>query len=331
MARVDGTSPERRIARAVAAGGGVATRAALRGTGVSDDVIDRRIANGFLVPVRRGVLSIGRPLKSAGEQRAAGLAAAGPDAVLSHDSAAAIWGWPTDGGRVVHLTCPRRRRRSEGFVFHESPLHPRSSTTRNGQRCTTVARTLVDVAGMHGPLVAERAWSSAASMRQLRPRDLAFEVESGNGRAGVATVRRLLRRHTALAERRTRSELEREALRLIAARRIVPPAVNRLVLVGARTFEADLLWGDRRLIAELDGRSVHEHREAFESDRERDAVLGLAGWRVTRLTWWDLTGRPAATARRIRGFLAQEPLRAVPGRRTGRVGGPFMPRGARPR
>jgi very-short-patch-repair endonuclease len=65
-----------------------------------------------------------------------------------------------------------------------------------------------------------------------------------------------------------------------------------------------MLWRSHRLVAELDGRDYHE--EPFERDREKDADLVTAGYRVVRVTWERLTGRPAREAKRFRTLLAQD-------------------------
>ena len=70
-------------------------------------------------------------------------------------------------------------------------------------------------------------------------------------------------------------------------------------------FRVDLLWRQQRLIVETDGRDVHTTRQAFERDRERDQRLMLAGWRVVRFTWRQLTREPERVAATLRALLAQ--------------------------
>jgi very-short-patch-repair endonuclease len=63
-----------------------------------------------------------------------------------------------------------------------------------------------------------------------------------------------------------------------------------------------MLWRRHRFVAELDGRDYHE--EPFERDREKDADLVTAGYRVIRITWERLIGQPAREALRFRALLA---------------------------
>ncbi len=64
-----------------------------------------------------------------------------------------------------------------------------------------------------------------------------------------------------------------------------------------------MLWDDRQLIAELDGFEYHHTRRAFEEDRDRDAQLLLAGYRVIRVTWEKVMRRPEQLAKELHGLL----------------------------
>jgi very-short-patch-repair endonuclease len=59
------------------------------------------------------------------------------------------------------------------------------------------------------------------------------------------------------------------------------------------------VWRDRRLIVEVDGYAYHRSPQAFEDDRERDVRLQVAGWRVLRFTWTQITRRGAWVAASI--------------------------------
>ena len=69
-------------------------------------------------------------------------------------------------------------------------------------------------------------------------------------------------------------------------------------------FEVDAYWPNHHLIVELDGYETHQTRKAFEPDRERDAVLLLAGYPVVRITWRQLTREPEKVVSRLRRLLA---------------------------
>ncbi|HEY7151613.1 MAG TPA: DUF559 domain-containing protein, partial [Solirubrobacterales bacterium] len=69
-------------------------------------------------------------------------------------------------------------------------------------------------------------------------------------------------------------------LRYCRERGLPIPAVN----VPVAGYEVDCLWPAARVAVELDSWSHHGTRNAFESDRRRDARLQSAGYRVVRLT-----------------------------------------------
>jgi len=73
------------------------------------------------------------------------------------------------------------------------------------------------------------------------------------------------------------------------------PTVNQRVA----GFEVDMLWRAKQLIVELDGRAVHDRSQSFEDDRERDAELTAAGFRVVRVTWQRLRDHPGREAERL--------------------------------
>jgi very-short-patch-repair endonuclease len=49
-------------------------------------------------------------------------------------------------------------------------------------------------------------------------------------------------------------------------------------------LEVDCYFPTHRLVVETDGWDTHRTRQAFESDRAKDAALTAAGYRVVRFT-----------------------------------------------
>jgi very-short-patch-repair endonuclease len=70
------------------------------------------------------------------------------------------------------------------------------------------------------------------------------------------------------------------------------------------THVVDAYWPDRKLVVQLDGFKHHRTRRDRERDAGTDADLELAGNRVVRLTWGDVTTRRARTLRRYEALLA---------------------------
>jgi len=118
------------------------------------------------------------------------------------------------------------------------------------------------------------------------------------GRAGAGTLGVLIREHRA-GLTATRNDFEERFLALCRRDRLPQPEVN----VPLLDYVVDFFWLEARLIVELDGRATHDTRRAFQADRDRDGRLAVAGYRVVRFTWWDVTRRPAVVGDRVRRLL----------------------------
>jgi very-short-patch-repair endonuclease len=218
----------------------------------------------------------------------------GPYAVLSHRSAAVLWGMLPGRGPRVDVTVPSGRRGHRAIVAHRSPLSAHEVTKRDGIPVTTPARTVLDLAAVVHRRELERALDEAAYLRL----DL-DGLEPRRGRRGGAAISRVLAEHRAGATR-TRSELEERVLALCRRADLPAPEVNAPV----EGFTVDFAWRAQRLIVETDGWQAHGTRAAFERDRRRDADLTTAGWRVLRVTWARVMREPRAVAIQLSSLLA---------------------------
>jgi very-short-patch-repair endonuclease len=118
-------------------------------------------------------------------------------------------------------------------------------------------------------------------------------------RPGAPSLQATLSRYAA-GSTLTRSELEEAFLRLCDDHGLPRPETNTRI----EGIEVDFVWRDARLIVEVDGYAFHRSPGAFEADRERDARLTVAGWRVLRFTWRRITDRQAWVARVVNDCLA---------------------------
>lgn len=285
----------------------VVSRQQLLDAGLTANQINGRIRRGILSPVLRGVftLTASTPLQTA-TRFAAALLASGSDAVLSHRSAAHIHGMLNADRGAIHVTTAQRSRSHPGIVIHRSSRLELATTTRDRLRCTTVARTLIDVAGAEGPVVLGRAWTTLAGRRALNVNAIQHELRRCPDRPGNTPVRLLLAEHREIVSGSTRSYLESRAISFCSRYGLPMPAVNALVATDDdRPYEADLLWSRERVIVEIDTWKTHGHEHSFRADRQRDFALQLAGWVVVRLLERDLTVDAARTAERLRTLLSQ--------------------------
>lgn len=209
----------------------------------------------------------------------AAVLACGPGAVLSHGAAAVHWGLLRPLKGPVDVTVPnhngRKHRRGirihrcrnlGGSPFQTNSWGKRPTTLHRRIPVTTVARTLEDL-----------------RRSDLRP----------------ALVRRAIRQAEflrlpmgAIETDGTRSDLERDFLRLWRRHRLRAPEVN--VSIGRMTV--DFLWRKERLVVETDSYVTHGGSIAFEDDRTRDLELRRRGYRVHRFSERQLEIEPDAIA-----------------------------------
>jgi len=145
----------------------------------------------------------------------------------------------------------------------------------------------LDLAGVLAKRQLERALNEAEVHGLTDRLSVPDLLERYPGRRGSAVLRSLWR-DRAVVRGITRSELERRFLAVLDGTDLPRPRRNAHVSVQGRFFEVDCLWAEQRLIVELDGRESHGTDLAFEKDRERDRLLLVEGWRVTRITWRQL-------------------------------------------
>ena len=270
---------------------GVVTREQLIEIGLSDQAIGRRVEDGQLWRVHRGVYAVGRPTLTLHGRFSAAVLSCGPGAALSHLAAGVLLGLLSERGPRIDVTVPGSggRRRRGAVIIHRGPLPAADVTTKHGIPVTTPARTLIDLADVLPRRRLERALDEAAYLRldvtDLQPRP---------GRRGSGALAEALARHDA-GTTRTRSDLEERMLSLLDRFHLPVPEVNG----GIEGCTVDFAWRAQRLIVETDGWRAHGTRHAFERDRRRDADLLAAGWRVLRVSYGRLEREPEWVAERI--------------------------------
>ncbi len=232
----------------------------------------------------------------------AAVLAVGPDAVLSHRSAAALWS--VHASRYLEVTDGRSHRRLPGLAVHRSSLAPDEITTERGIPLTTVPRTLLDLATVLRRSQVERAVNEA-EVRGLTDRlSLPALIDRHPGRPGTPMIKAILSRRTNV----THSELEARFLSFIAESGLPAPEVNAWLQVRGDWIECDCVWRPQRLVVELDGRAVHGTALAFERDRARDRRLHAEGWRIVRITWHQLQDEAHLLAADLRTVLNRPSL-----------------------
>ena len=297
----DEPPPDHRVARVAAERDGVLSIHRLRACGLDDHAIARRVRDGRLHRLYRGVYAVGhRGLTLRGRFRAAVLAC-GERAVLSHFAAAAFWGfWIWDAHSVIDVTIGSGTRDVDGIRVHRSRTLERDVWVRHGIRVTSPARTLLDLAAVLPEKTLRRMARRAQAQRAVTIRQILELLERANGHHGAERLRAVI----ADGPAPTRSDLEDLLLDLLDTAKIERPEINAPLRFGNETITPDYLWRAQRVAIEADSVTWHDHKLTREHDADKQARLEAAGLRVLRITWRQITRSPQQTVARIRAALA---------------------------
>jgi hypothetical protein len=235
----------------------------------------------------------------------AAVLACGPGTVLSHRAAGRLWKLLPRSSALPEVTRPRSFRPRGAIVAHRSTVPDDETSLVDGIPVTSVSRTLLDLGAILSWHLLERALNEAEVLRLIDRLSVPELLERYPRRRGSAALRALFRDRSAVRGI-TRRELERRFKAVLAGTGLPRPRLNAPVSAQGRFFEVDCLWSAQRLIVELDGRESHGTELAFEKDRERDRLLLVEGWRVTRVTWRQLRDDAPAVIADLRSLLREE-------------------------
>lgn len=230
---------------------------------------------------------------------------AGPAAVLSHHSAAALWSLRGYSSEVLHVTAPHKSTSSKRFRRHVSHLPLDERTVERGIPATTVPRTIFDLAATESVDVIKNLLKESEFRHLWDKLSLWDLVERYPGRRGVRKVRVALERLKEEPAGREDGPLEERFAQFLRRHRLSLPRFNDWITVGGKRYRVDCHWPGTGQIVELDGWESHKTRTAFREDRARDRRLRVAGYSVTHITWNQLDDEPEAVAADLRMLLAR--------------------------
>jgi hypothetical protein len=225
----------------------------------------------------------------------AAVLACGPDAVLSHRSAAVLHRVRDWGHTKIEVTIPGRAPRAHsGVAVHRSTtLADTDVTAVDNIPCTSVARTLLDLADVVNHRQLEWSFDQAEILEVLDLRAITDQLARNPTRRGVKAIRKVLTEHY-IGGTRTASENEELLLSITRPLGIQDPDTNYVIALpdGGPPIKVDFVWHAQRVALEADSRKWHGSRQRMESDRRRDQRLIVAGWTAIRTTWRQMTYRP---------------------------------------
>lgn len=284
------TSPTatKRHARIAAAQHGVIRTEQL---GLTSGGVGKRLANGSLHRLHRGVYAVGHAKLSREGEWLAAVYAAGDEAALAGFSGGKFWKVSRFWEPAIQVAVPKRRRAQAGFEIVPARLRRGEWLIRDAIPVCNVPRVLFDMS------------------RDLLPEQVANVIHEAEFRKlfDERQIRRtnpVLRAAIALHKRGsagTRSGLEDRFLKLIRGARLPEPIINTRHL----GFELDFRWPG--LNVEIDGEH-HDRTRSRRDDRIQDAVMRENGFVVLRFREEHLD-RPAEVLRQL---AAQDLARGVP-------------------
>lgn len=285
--------------------------------GLPEHEIKSLVSAGELIKVRHGGYARGQ--YAAGEQAHRALIATtvptlAPDSVLSHQSAALLWGLPVPL-RLLDKVHATRGGSSGGNVTatlhsHRRLLAAQQITSVDGYLVTTLARSAVDLATM-----TRRPESLAvldAALRLGCPVDLlAEELDASGRRRGIGLVRWSLPHANGLSE----SPGESISRYWMIMGGVAEPELQFEVRDdrGHLLGRSDFAWPAHRVLGEFDGQIKYEEAsglsdrsvtEVVMAEKRRETSIFFDGWRMLRWGMADLrAGR--AFASRLGSYLGR--------------------------
>lgn len=280
----------------------IETIAGWRGIGLSDPEIRSLIGSGDLIPVRRGVYATREAIAfgKSDERRGHALLAAAvqrrmPQAVISHHSAARIYGFdmlePPDKSLVTVTLPPVRSDKSvsHGVIRHRAALPTGHVQRLLGVVLTSPQRTVIDIARTstfrQGVVVADSALRNEATHTQ-ELRELAAACPRWPGIARAVRV-------AEFADPQAESVLE-SCARVVFHDRGLPPPQLQTPLCGLK-YRVDFCWPEQMVVVEMDGLAKYTDNAGRKvaAQTKRDNELRRLGYEIIHVTWAELLGEPA--------------------------------------
>lgn len=218
----------------------------------------------------------------------------GPGALLSHGSAAALWGFGHEVNDEIEVSIrtPADRRRP-GVCAHRRPgIRAEDCSEHDGIPITSPVRTLIDQAARLHPLALERSVNEADKRDLVDPEELRAALPKYAGERGVAVLRTLLDRHLF---RLSDSDLE-IFFRPIARDAGLPQPETKQMVNG---FEVDFYWPELGLVIETDGLRYHRTPSQQNRGLRRDQTHTAAGMTPLRFSHSQIRYEPAYVLSRL--------------------------------
>lgn len=283
---------------------GLITASQLGQLGVTGATRRAAVRRNLLFKAAPGVYASPASTASTARTRTLGLLSLGPEAVLSHEAAAAVHEFDRTPPDVVEFTVTRHHRgRRMPFTVHTTAtLPPIDRVTVDGLACTSATRTVIDLARARvGPRRLEAAIDSAVRTGRSAPLVLQERLADlrGPGRWGARRLDDLL------VDSGGHTMLERRFLQLCRNAGLPRPLTQVVHRHATRTYaRVDFYFPDAGVVVEVSGQKGHSSPTERARDAQRRNELQSAGRVVYEYTWEDITQRPERVVAELRRVLA---------------------------
>lgn len=277
---------------------GVVSRSQLLALGMGAEAIRHGLARGKLHQLMRGVYALGRPSVGERGRWMAAVLACGPQALLSHRSAAVLLGLRRKAPAMIEVVIPADvfRRRPGVLVYRRAPVS--RPWVSDGIPVTNPVVTLIDLATCLNDAELEAAVTEADHRGFFDPKSLRLAIDGMGRRPGAARLRDLL---DATEYALTASRLER-LFRPLAAQAGLPVPQTQVQLGRARV---DFYWAELELVVETDSLKYHRTPFTQADDARRDNANAAKGLTTLRFTHWQVKYEPDYVRGELRAVVAR--------------------------
>lgn len=277
----------------------------LAACGLDKDAVAHRVASGWLHPVFHTVYSVGCGVLPPMALELAALLACGKSSLISHRSAAFVWGLIKEAPAQVEVSVVGRECRSrKGINVHRiQAIDERELRRHEGLWISSPARALLEIAAILPRHGLGDAVGEGIGGRLVNRAQIEATLARNRGRRGSARLAEVSGDEDAMTI--TRSRAEKAFLKLMRESGLPMPQANQRL----GRYVPDFMWRQQRLIVEIDSYTFHGGPNGFDSDHDKDLVYREAGFDVLRPTRSHVINEPM----RILVLVAQGLTRSTTG------------------
>jgi very-short-patch-repair endonuclease len=270
---------------------GLISRAQIEAAGFSVGITRARLRDREWVRIHRGWFKLGNAPMTADQKVLATMLIAGPEAVISHMTAARILRLDVPRTQLVDISVPNHchgARYEMPRIFRARDLRPYHYFRDGPLRVTTIERTVLDCASfLRGRWLSALFYSAVRHGQATVDRLRNLVDEQGYGRTGSGRLSAVL---TAYDRSSAAPQSVPESFLVELVREVGLTPTPQYAL-GPK-HHVDLAWPEHKVAVEVDSWRYHGSFFAYSNDRARDRAAARAGWVTLRFTYDEIVALP---------------------------------------